>query len=318
MTTIRPLSFSSLKTVPLARRRVDSDGQDFGAPFRAGGSFGDFLCSLPNLGCAGDLFHIRDAIVRAHRHRHMVILACGGHVFDAGLGPMICRLIEQKIISGIALTGAALQQDVEIALSGRTVSPRERELSDGTFCMTEETGKLINEAINFGSVENWGVGQSVGKKLQDEELEHLDHSVVATAYRYGIPLTVHPAIGADAFDLHPLAHGESIGATGMRDFRLLAGMLAEADNGVVLNVASGVILPRLLLQALDAARNLGKKVEGITSAVIDPAASASAIADVVTRLSQPDGRGYWLSAPDEIFLPLLFAAVLESIGDDAG
>jgi len=314
--TIKPLSFSSLKTVPLAKRKVDSDGQDFGAPFKPGGSFGDFLCSLPNLGCAGDLFRLRDAIVSAHRHKHMVILACGGHVFDSGLGPMICRLIEQKIVTGLALTGAALQQDVEIALSGRTVSARDRELNQGMFCMTEETGALINAAINFAAEENMGIGQSVGKKLQDEELEHLDHSVVATAYRYGVPVTVHPAIGADAFDLHPGVHGESLGAAGMNDFRLLAGMMAAASHGVVLNIASSVIMPRVLLQAVDAARNLGKNVENITSAVIDPAASASAIADVVARLSQPDGQGYWLCGPDEILMPLLFAAVLESIGDE--
>jgi len=314
--TIKPLSFSSLKTVPLAKRKVDSDGQDFGAPFKPGGRFGDFLCSLPNLGCAGDLFRLRDAIISAHRHKHMVILACGGHVFDSGLGPMICRLIEQKIITGLALTGAALQQDVEIALSGRTVSARDRELNQGMFCMTEETGALINEAINFAAEENMGIGQSVGKKLQDEELEHLDHSVVATAYRYGVPVTVHPAIGADAFDLHPGVHGESLGAAGMIDFRLLAGMMAAASHGVVLNIASSVIMPRVLLQAVDAARNLGKSIENITSAVIDPAASASAIADVVARLSQPDGQGYWLCGPDEILVPLLFAAVLESIGDE--
>ncbi|MDX8408029.1 MAG: deoxyhypusine synthase family protein [Mariprofundaceae bacterium] len=314
--TIKPLSFSSLRTVPLAKRKVDSDGQDFGAPFKPGSSFGDFLCSLPNLGCAGDLFRLRDAIVSAHRHKHMVILACGGHVFDSGLGPMICRLIEQKVVSGIVLTGAALLQDVEIALSGRTVTARERELNDGKFCITEETGKLINEAISFGAEENLGIGQSVGQKLQDEELEHLDHSVVATAYRYGIPVSVHPAIGADSFDLHPAAHGESIGAAGMTDFRLLAGMMAAADQGVVLNIASSVILPRVLLQAVDAARNLGKKVAGITTAVIDPAASASAISDVVARLSQPNGQGYWLSGPDEVLLPLLFAAVQEAIGDE--
>ena len=314
--SIKPLSFSSLKTVPLAKRKIDSDGQDFGAPFKSGGSFGDFLCSLPNLGCSGDLFRLRDAIVSAHRHKHMVILACGGHVFDSGLGPMICRLIEQKIISGLVLTGAALQQDVEIALSGRTVSARDRELDDGTICVTEETGSLINEAINFGAVENMGIGQSVGLKLQDEELEHLDHSVVATAYRYGIPLAVLPAIGADSFVMHRSAHGESLGAAGMIDFRLLAGMLAAASNGVVLNIASSAILPRALLQALGAAKNLGKNIEKITSAVIDPDAGTGAIADIMSQLSRPDGESFCLCGPDELLLPLLLAAVLESIGDD--
>lgn len=198
---------------------------------------------------------------------------------------------------------------------GQTLRYRDQDLSDGRFCMTEETGRLINDAVNFGAVENWGFGKSVGKKLVDSQLPHLEHSVVATAYRYGVPVTVHPTIGADAFTLHPQAHGESLGAVAMYDFRLLAGMMAEASGGVIINIASSVVMPRLFIQAVDAARNLRKKVEKLTTAVIDPAASSSSIADVVGRLSQPGGVGYWLSGPDEILVPLLFGAVLDALGD---
>jgi len=314
--TIKPLSFTKMKTTPIADRKVDCDGVDFAAPYRAGSGLESFLCSLPNLGCASDLFCLRDAIIHAYRHKHQVILACGGHVLDSGLGPLICRLIEQHVITALVLTGEALEQDVEIAMLGQTVTPRERELRDGQFCLTEETGCLINDAINYGTTENWGIGKSVGARLLESEFEHLDHSIVATAERHGIPVSVHPAIGADAFVMHPAAHGESLGAAAFRDFRLLAGMLAESSHGVVLNIASSVIMPRVLLQALDAARNVGKNIEGLTTAVIDPAASSSAITDVVARLSQPDGQGYWLSGPDEILVPLLFASVLESLGDE--
>jgi len=314
--TIKPLSFSKLKTVALAERKTDTDNKDFGAPYQSGSGFENFLCSLPNLGCAGDLFRLRDAMVHAFRNKHAIILACGGHVLDSGLGPLICRLIEQKVITGLALTGAALEQDVEIAIAGRTVTARDQELSNGNYFMTEETGCFINDAINFGALENWGIGKSVGKHLQESELEHLDHSIIATAFRYGIPVSVHPAIGADAFCFHPAAHGEALGAAGMMDFRLLAAMMAASSHGVVINVASSVVMPRVLLQAVDAARNVGKTIESVTTAVIDPAASTAAITDVVTRLSLPDGAGFWLSGPDEILVPLLFAAVLEALGED--
>jgi len=313
---IKPLSLKKLKTVPLSQRKVDSDSKDFGAPYKAGSSLEDFLCSLPNLGCAGDLFHLRDAMVSAYRNKQAIILACGGHVFDSGLGPMICRLIEQKIITGLALTGAALEQDVEIAISGRTVTAHERELRKGNYCITEETGCLINDAINFGALENRGIGNSVGKRLNDAELEHLDHSVLATAFRYGVPVSVHPAIGADAFCFHPAARGESLGSTSTKDFRLLAGMMAASSHGVVINIASSVVMPRVLLQAVDAARNVGETIESLTTAVIDPAASSSAITDVVNRLSFPNGAGFWLSGPDEILVPLLFASVVETLGEE--
>jgi len=245
-----------------------------------------------------------------------VIVACGGHVIDAGLSPLLCRLIEQKIITGLALTGEALLQDVEIAFSGRTTGYRDQDLASGSFGVTEETGKLINDAINFSAIENLGIGKGVGQYLIDAELQHIDHSILATACRYGVPVTVHPLVGADAFNLHPLAHGESLGSAGMYDFRLLAAMMAEASDGVLLNVASGVVMPRVFLQAVDAARNLGKTVENLNTAVIDPSASAMAVGDIVGRLSQLGGKGLWLPGSCEILLPLLFAAVLDALGDD--
>jgi len=313
---LKPLSFSKLKTVPLAKRQTNADGEDFGAPYRASGSFADFLCSLPGLGATRDLIELRDAILTAHRKKKSIILGCGGHVMDSGLSPLLVRLLEQRLISGLVLTGAAMLQDVEIALSGHTLRTSDGDVAGNGHLITEETGRLINEAINFGAIENWGIGKSVGEKLVDAEPAHLDQSVLATASRFNIPVTVHPAIGVDAFNLHPAAHGESLGATGFLEFKLLAAMMAEASEGVIINVASSVVLPRVFMQATDAALNLGHKVEKLTAVVIDPTASASAIGDVVGRLSQNGGRGIWLPGPDEILLPLLFAAVIDALGND--
>lgn len=315
---LEPLDFSKLKTVPLAKRETDADDADFGSPYRANTGFSDFLCSLPGIGAAHDLIELRDSIVSAHRRGKSVILGCGGHVMDTGLSPLIVRLLQQRIISGLVLTGASMLQDVEIALSGHTLRSYDRDAVDGGYCVTEETGCLINEAINFGAIEGWGIGKSVGEKLTDKEPEHLDHSVLATASRYDIPVCVLPAIGVDAFNLHPTTHGESLGATGFTDFRLLAAMMAKASGGIVINVASNVILPRVFMQAVDAARNSGKKIENMTCVVIDPSASTTAVSDVVERLSQPGGRGIWLPGPDELILPLLFAAVQDALGDDVG
>jgi hypothetical protein len=312
---LKPLSFSKLKTVPLAKRQKDADGEDFGAPYRAAGSFADFLCSLPGLGATRDLIELRDAILTAHRKKKSIILGCGGHVMDSGLSPLLVRLIEQRLISGLVLTGAAMLQDVEIALSGHTLRSYDRDMAGNSYMVTHETGRLINEAINFGAIENWGIGQSVGEKLLDAEPDHLDQSVLATASRFGIPVTVHPAIGVDAFNLHPAAHGESLGAAGFIEFRLLAAMMAEASEGVIINVASSVLLPRLFMQAMDAAINLGYPVEKLTAVVIDQTSRVTGIADVVGRLSQNGGRGIWLPGPDEILLPLLFAAVIDVLGN---
>ncbi len=316
--TIKRLNFSALKTVPLSSRKIDRDEADFGAPYRTGGSFSDFMCSLPNLGMAADIFYLRDTLVSAVRRGRSIILGCSGHVMDSGLSPLLVHLLERRIISAVAMTGAAMLQDVEIALSGCTVGASDKDLENGHYCVTEETGRLINEAINFGITENNGIGKSVGQKLLDAKPEHLEHSVLATACHYGIPATVHPAIGADTFNLHPAAHGESLGAAGLLDFQLLAAIMAESSGGVLINAASSVILPRVFLQAVDAARNLGHKVECLTSVIIDSAADPAAISAMVCRLAEPGGRGICLQGGDEIMLPLLFASVLDALGEKDG
>lgn len=313
---LKPLALDKLKTVPLAKRLVDADEDDFGAPYHAGASFADFICSLPGLGAAKGLIALRDAIVSAHRHGHSVILGMGGHVIDSGLSPSLVRLLEQRVITGLCLTGAACLQDVEIALAGHTIRYVDNELHEGHYGVTDETGRLINDAVTLGAIEGWGMGNAVGRKLIDVSPPHLDQSLLATACRYGIPATVHPAIGADAFNLHPTSHGESLGACGIADFALLAAMVAEASHGVIMNVASSVLLPRLFLQGVDAARNLGKTVEGVTSVVIDSSASTSAIEDIIRHLSEPQGQSIFLPGPDEILLPLVFASVLDALGSE--
>lgn len=303
---IKPLSFSSIRTVSLAGRDIETDEEDFGAPYQAGSGFADFLCSLPNVGASSVLFALRDAIVAARRHKHAVTLVADERAWETGLSPLISRLIEQRIITALVLNGTAMQQDVEIALTGGTVQ------ANGSASITDETGKVINDAIDFGASENFGIGESVGRTLNDLELEHLDHSAIATACRYGVPVSVHPMLGADSYTLHPKAHGESTGSTAVRDLRLLAGIFAESSHGVLINTASDRALMRVLVQALNAALNLGKSVDKLTCGNINGATGAAST--LRRRLQELECGGHNLPGPAEIMTPLLFAAVIDAMG----
>ena len=59
-------------------------------------------------------------------------------------------------------------------------------------------------------------------------------SVVASAYRHGIPLTVHPGIGYDIISNHPMFNGAAIGRAAHVDFQTFAGTLDQLDGGVLL------------------------------------------------------------------------------------
>ncbi|RME85957.1 MAG: hypothetical protein D6771_02560 [Zetaproteobacteria bacterium] len=307
------LDLTKIRPQPVAERHVRATEDDFAAPLAPGASVKDLIASLPNLGAAKDLLRLRDAVLEARAHARPVIAALGSHVLDVGLGPLFARMIEEGVLSAVALTGAALEQDVETALTGQILGPRDSRAVDGHFCATAETGELINHAARFAMTEGLGLGEAVGRALLDHEDVIAAYSITATAARFHRVLTVHPAIGADAYHLHPKADGAALGAAGMRDFAKLGGVLAEADRGVVLVFASGAVMPRVLLEALDAARNLGAAVEGLVTALVDPWAPSSAVRTLTERLPAPNGWGVWIPAPSELVAPLLFASVMEGM-----
>ena len=63
-------------------------------------------------------------------------------------------------------------------------------------------------------------------------------SILAQAYRHGVPATVHPGIGYDIIANHPVFSGSVIGRAAEWDFKLFGGSLEQLDGGVVLSVGS--------------------------------------------------------------------------------
>lgn len=313
--SIRPLSFQSLTPTPLAARACDAEDIDFATLCPANSSFSDFLSSLPELGLTRDLFAVRDAMVNAYKQQRGVVLACGGKVVSAGLSPLIVRAIEQRRITALALTGDALLQDVEVALSGHTVL-RQQNLTDaGMFDVSAEAGKLINHAIHLGAQENQGIGAATALALLDSEAAFVQYSMIAAAQRAGIPVTVHPALGMDAFAIHPTSHGESLGATGMIDFKLLAAVLGRKNPAVILNAGSSMVLPRVLVQAVDLARQVATPLADVTAVMLASCVDRQAINSMLARLANDASDRYILSGAEELLLPLLFAAVQDALGD---
>ncbi len=313
--SIRPLSFRNLQPTSLQARQISASEEDFATLCPANSSFAGFIGSLPGTGAARRLIMARDAMANALRQKRGIIVACGGRVISTGLGPLLIRAMEQRRISALALTGDALLQDVEVALSGHTVL-RQPGRDAGAFGVSEEAGELINHAIHMGARENIGIGEATASALLDADAEYCQYSLVASAGRLGMPVTVHPAIGMDAFAIHPKSHGESLGATGMRDFQILAALLGRSNPGVVINVASSMLLPRVLVQALDVARQLARAPEQLTAIMIAQRGDRQVADEILERLTVDGGTGLLLPEAEELLLPLLFAALQDVLGTD--
>ena len=188
---------SGIRTYPLASRQSKARTEDFATPVTAGGSFSAFFDSLPAMLGARDVRRVVQAIVDARTRERAVIWGLGAHVIKTGLSPIIIDLMTRGYVSALALNGAGIIHDFEVALSGGTSEDVDESLGSGRFGMAEETGTLLNEAIRRGADAGQGLGECVGAFLAARNPPHAGRSLTIAAHRLGIPVTVHVALGTD-------------------------------------------------------------------------------------------------------------------------
>ena len=295
---------SSIETYPLKSRPSKVRVDDLARPVPASGAIGAFFDALPNMLAAADFKAIVRALVEARASDSGIMWGFGAHVIKTGLGPILIDLMERGFVSALATNGAGVIHDFEVALVGATSEDVDEALGPGRFGMAEETGRLLNAAITDGVAAGQGLGQAVAAFL------HARSSVLTTAARLGIPVTVHVAIGTDIIHMHPAASGAALGEGSLRDFRYFVSNVARLERGVYLNCGSAVILPEVFLKAVALARNRGIPLAGLTTVNLDFLRHYRPQTNVVTRpTAGSSGRGYSLIGHHEIMIPLLAAAL---------
>ena len=194
----------------------------------------------------------------------------GAHVIKTGLGPVLIDLMERGFVSAIATNGAAVIHDFEIALAGATSEDVDEALGPGRFGMADETGRLLNGAINDG-VARGPRPRTGGRRVSRREAAAVRAKRACSPRRRGsdIPVTVHVAIGTDIIHMHPAASGAAIGEGSLRDFRYFVSNVARLERGVYLNCGSAVVLPEVFLKAVALARNRGIALAQLTTVNLD-------------------------------------------------
>ena len=300
---------SDVKTYPLKSRKSKARAEDFASPVPRDAGIRTFVDSLPGILAAADFKAIVRALELARERGGGIVWGLGAHVVKTGLGPVLIDLMERGYVSAIATNGATVIHDFEIALVGATSEDVDEALGPGRFGMAEETGRLLNAAISDGVAAGLGLGQSVARFLAEKSPQHARSSVLATAARLEIPVTVHVAIGTDIIHMHPAASGAAIGEGSLRDFRYFVSNVARLERGVYLNCGSAVILPEVFLKAVAIARNRGLPLAELTTVNLDFIRQYRSQTNVVVRPTAQSGRGYSLVGHHEIMIPLLAAAL---------
>ncbi len=308
-----PIDLSGVKTFHLADRKSKVSAEEFAKTWQKGASFRTFLDYLPDILACCQLKNIISAMFTAYRNRQTILFGMGAHVIKVGLNPIVVDLMERRIITGVAMNGAGIIHDVELAMVGRTSEDVDTTLNDGSFGMARETCAFLNETIVSDRNESVGLGESVGRHILKKRLPFREQSILATGARLEIPVTVHVAVGTDILHMHPGFDPQAAGAATHQDFRLFASLVAALDKGVYLNVGSAVILPEIFLKATTLVRNLGYTLEDFTTINLDFIKHYRPITNVIQRPTAKGGRGINLVGHHEILLPLIAAGIIEEI-----
>jgi hypothetical protein len=310
----QPLDFAGLKTVSLAARGGKVRAADFAAPYEKGAGVAGWLARLPRI-LAGEAFpKVIDALAGARAKGKPIVWGLGGHVIKCGLAPVLADLMRRGYATAFAMNGAAAIHDFEIALAGHTSEDVEAVLPDGSFGSAEETGREMNQAIARGVCDGIGMGEALGRRLQEiADPAFAASSLLHGAWRHSAPVTVHVAVGTDTPHTHPAADAAAIGAGTHHDFRLFCTLVAGLDEGgVYVNAGSAVVLPEVFLKAVSAVRNLGRPLRNFTTVNFDFLQHYRPRVNVVERPhAQAGGRGYAITGHHELMLPLVAAALIE-------
>ena len=277
-------------------------------------SSGSLRALFPRLLKGLDIIDIVDGFVTAHQRGRAVMMALGAHVIKCGLSPVLIDMMRRDWLTALVLNGAGVIHDLEVALIGETSEDVEQGLNAGDFGMVEETPRLINEALVTHDAGHLGMGAAVGKAVAEGQYPYKAQSLLAAAHTFGVPVTVHVAIGADTIHMHPTTDGALLGAATYRDFQKLTILLRDLhEGGCYWNIGSAVILPEVFLKALTLCRNTGHEVKRFMTVNLDMLQHYRSEANVVRRPTQDGGRGYALTGHHEIMLPLLYAMLLQAM-----
>jgi hypothetical protein len=278
------------------------------------------------------LAQVAGRVVRAHRAGKQVILMMGAHVIKCGLSRFVIDLMERGVVTHIGMNGAGPIHDFELALIGATTESVAHYIQEGQFGLWEETGR-INEAVRQGVHDGLGMGESIGRTIQEQEFPYRQISILAAGYRLRAPVTVHVGIGYDIIHEHPSCDGAALGAASYHDFLILAHSVSKLQDGVFLNFGTAVMGPEVYLKALSMARNVahqeGRRINRFTTAVFDlldlgpdtgreapkshPSYYFRPYKTILVRTVQDGGQSYYIRGDHRATLPNLYQQVLALI-----
>jgi hypothetical protein len=279
-----------------------------------------------------ELGELASRVIQARARGAARILMMGAHVLRAGVNRQIIDLLERGYIDHVAMNGAGLIHDYELARIGATTESVARYIRTGEFGLWRETGEL-NDWVREGAACELGLGENAGWRIAESDYPHRALSVLAAAWRCSVPVTVHVGIGYDILHEHPNCDGAALGAASCRDFLIFASTVERLEGGVLLSFGSAIMAPEVYLKALAMARNVarqqGRSLTDFATAVFDlvpihgdfrrelpktdPGYYFRPHKTILVRTVADGGQAYYFRGDHRATLPALRRVLLDSL-----
>ncbi len=279
-----------------------------------------------------------DRIAAARRSGRPVVLMMGAHPIKLGLSRFFVDLLERGVVTHVATNGAGIIHDYELSLGNGTSESVARWIQCGQFGLWSETGRL-NEIIREAAANEEGLGEAVGRCIEQREHPRRELSLAAAAWRAGVPMTCHVSIGSDIIHSHANCDGAALGDASYTDFLIFTHSISKLEGGVYLNVGSAVTGPEVYLKALSMVRNVARQeereVRKFTTAVFDlvslPADFRKGPPDkdhpmyyyrpwktILVRTVADGGTSYYFEGDHQRTVPALWKGLVTRLSDSPG
>ena len=306
------IDLERVRTVPIAERGSKVTLDQFGTPIKGGKTFKHWLGELPDQLAADRLRELTLALRRAKGAKgRELIWMLGAHIVKCGLSLYFIEMMKKGYVTTLGVNAAAAIHDFEIACFGETSEDVPENLERGIFGFCEETSTGFAEAVALGVETGLGLGEAIGRYCVKKKVPNRPYSMLAEAYRLGIPVTVHAAIGTEILVQHPSYDGAAWGELTTRDFRIFAARIENLgkSGGVAVNVGSAVIMPEVFLKAFSVARNLGASFEGLVTCNLDMIQHYRPGENILKRPAAFGGKGISITGHHEIHIPLIYSTL---------
>ncbi len=240
--------------------------------------------------------------------------------------------MRRGLVTHVALNGAGAIHDFELAMIGQTCESVARYVRTGEFGLWNETGR-INDAAGAAYRDRIGLGEAIGRMIEEEQYPYRETSVLAAGVRLSVPVTVHVALGQDIVHEHPNFDPVATGAASYADFLIYTQSVTRLEGGAYLNIGSAVMGPEVYLKALTMARNVagqrGEEIRHFTTAVFDlPTLGDDLHAEapktdpryyfrpyktVLVRTVADGGTSYYIQGDHRLTVPALYDRIVARI-----